>query len=371
MHSKVHMQSNGTQAPAERHELPRGILILGAAKSGTTALFYAIRKALVARSGLAVEGLFEPRHAGKIRDYLSSTTDRVHLVKGLLGPLLRTGGRSLESFSEEFDKKVIIYRDPRDNVVSRICFMMKNRVGGDQAKISQILEMFREKESSPDSVSIVSMVRRMARIAEQPEADLLASVRDNALLPAKMKREQGAAYYFMPYDELVLGKFENLNHYLGLTVTADFEVDQKHSYVVRSKSSGAWKNWFIDEDVEFFVRKAADDFRLLGFDPQEAPNSARNIDARTSSEYVAAQFAHTQEKRKQARVRKREMKLAAATAGLGVTKPRDAAVRKSAADVELLAAGADSTTIARTRKLAREQRRQRRERRRARQSARA
>lgn len=371
MHSKVHMQSNGTQAPAERHEFPRGILILGAAKSGTTALFYAIRKALVGRFGIAVEGLFEPRHAEEISGYLSSTADPVHLVKGLLGPLLRSGGRSLGSLSEEFDKKVIIYRDPRDNVVSRICFMMKNRVGRDQTKISQILEMFREKERSPDSVSIVSMVRQMAQVIEQPEADLLASVRDNALLPARMKREHGAAYYFMPYDELVLGQFEHLNDYLGLTVTADFEVDRQHAYVVRSKSSGAWKDWFVDEDVEFFVRKAADDFRLLGFDPQEAPNSARKIDARTSSEYVAAQFAHTQEKRKQARVRKRGRKLAAAAAAPGVAKPRGPTIGRSAAPVDVLAAGASETKALRTRNLSLDQRRQRRQRRRVRQSAQA
>lgn len=365
------MQSNGTQAPAERREYPRGILILGAAKSGTTALFYAIRKALVARYGFAVEGLFEPRHAEEISDYLSSTTDRVHLVKGLLGPLLRSGGRSLGSLSQEFDKKVIIYRDPRDNVVSRICFMMKNRVGGDQRKISQILEMFREKEKSPDNISIVSMVRRMAQVIEQPEADLLASVRDNALLPAKMKREQGAAYYFMPYDELVLEQFGHLNDYLGVTVSADFEVDRQHAYVVRSKSSGAWKDWFVEEDLEFFVRAAADDFRLLGFDPQEAPNSARKIDARTSSEYVAAQFAHTQEKRKQARVRKRERKAASATTVTGVAKPRDVASGRSAATVDLLATGVRGPNAAGKRNLSSDQRRLRRERRRVRQAAKA
>lgn len=211
----------------------------------------------------------------------------------------------------------------------------------------------------------------MAQVIEQPEADLLASVRDNALLPAKMKREQGAAYYFMPYDELVFEQFGHLNDYLGVTVSADFEVDRQHAYVVRSKSSGAWKDWFVEEDLEFFVSKAADDFRLLGFDPQEAPNSARKVDARTSSEYVAAQFAHTQEKRKQARVRKRERKAAAAATVPGVAKPRGAASGRSAAAVDLLATGAKGADAARKRNLSSDQRRLRRERRRVRRAAQA
>src|SRR5947209_20200187 len=118
------MQSNGmlVQSGIEQRELPKGILILGAAKSGTTALFYAIKNALVSGRGVSVAGLFEPTEEREIVQYLSSTTDQVRLVKGLLGPLLRRGS-AVERLIAEFDRKIVIYRDPRDNVVSRICFM--------------------------------------------------------------------------------------------------------------------------------------------------------------------------------------------------------------------------------------------------------
>jgi hypothetical protein len=362
------MQSKGIQAPAAQHDLPGGILILGAAKSGTTALFYAIRKALSATYGLPVDGLFEPRHVEEVSEYLSSTSDRVHLVKGLLGPLLRHDGRSLKILESKFDKKILIYRDPRDNIVSRICFMLKNRVGGDQKKIGRVLEMFREKEASPGSISIVGLVRRMSEIIESPEADLLASVRDNALLPAKMKRELGDAYFFMPYDELVSEQFDGLSNYLGLTVTADFEVDRQHSFVVRSKSSGAWKDWFLDEDVQFFVREHADEFRLLGFDPEESANVERRIDPKTSSEYVAAQFQHTLERRTQSRARKRERARAAEAEKVVAAPPRQAASPKPAPPVPVARPERAPDSSRRERqKLGIAERKQRRERRRSRQ----
>ena len=278
------------------NSLPKAILILGAAKSGTTALFYAVRNALATGHGLATTGLFEPRRAGEVVEYLSSTPDQVPVVKVLLGPLLRDGGK----FVEKFDKRIVIYRDPRDNVVSRVCFMLKKLISPrEEKKIEQVLQLFREKEQSPDSISIVSMIRQMAVITDRP--NLLESVRSNSLLPAKMKRENENVYFMMPYDDLVSGQFEPLNQYLGFTVSGDFEVAEQHSFVVRSKSSGAWKDWFLEEDVQFFARDVADDFRILGFDPDVVPNVRRSIDPKTSSEYVAAQFQHVQDKRRRAK----------------------------------------------------------------------
>lgn len=282
--------------PSARNELPKGILILGAAKSGTTALFYAIRNALATGHGLATTGLFEPRRAGEVVEYLSSTSDQVPVVKVLLGPLLRDGGK----FVETFDKRIVIYRDPRDNVVSRVCFMLKKLISPrEEKKIEQALQLFREKEQSPDSISIVGMIRQMAAITDRP--NLLEAVRSNSLLPAKIKRESGNDYFMMPYDDMVSGQFDQLNRYLGFEVSGDFEVAEQHAFVVRSKSSGAWKDWFLEEDVQFFARDVADDFRILGFDPDVEPNARRSIDPKTSSEYVAAQFQHVQEKRRRSK----------------------------------------------------------------------
>lgn len=297
------------QAPQPMTDPRRAVLILGAAKSGTTALFYAVRKALAVAHGGSASGLFEPRRAGEIEEYLDSTTDRVPVVKMLLGPLFRDGG----SFLEKFDRKIVIYRDPRDNVISRICFMLKKMIAPrDKEKIEEVLELFRKKERAPESMSVVEMLRQMERITGR--SNLRESVRTNSLLPAKIKREHGETYFMMPYDDLVLDRFDRLNEYLGVSVSSDYEVAERHSFVVRSKSSGAWKDWFLEEDVQFFARDVADDFAVLGFDAEAVPNREKKIEARTSSEYVASQFQHLRDKRLRAKKAKENLAPAAAVA---------------------------------------------------------
>jgi hypothetical protein len=274
---------------------PNGILILGAAKSGTTALFYAVQKALQ-NSGLSAKGLFEPRNQEKVIAYLEARTDAVPLVKALLGPFLRWPG----DVSGLFAKRIIIYRDPRDNVVSRIPFMLTKLVAlSEREKRGALEALFRRKERRPGTLSVIDMVREIEKISGR--SNLLESIRNNALLPAKMKRERPNDFFLMPYDDLIEGKFRSLSDYIGFDVQGDYEVDQKHSFVIRTKASGGWKDWFLPEDIKYFAKEVADDYLLLGFNPNEAAKKVRSIAPKTCSEYVSAQFSRLDEKRKERR----------------------------------------------------------------------
>src|SRR5690242_17325249 len=81
--ARFHMNGNATLARPESGKiaLPNGILILGAAKSGTTGLFYAIQNALSVEHNVTVSGLFEPRRSGDVILYRRTSSDQVHLVK--------------------------------------------------------------------------------------------------------------------------------------------------------------------------------------------------------------------------------------------------------------------------------------------------
>jgi hypothetical protein len=298
---------NQQTAPAV--QLPKGIMILGAAKSGTTALFYAIRNTLIKRHGLAVEGLFEPTETSKIKNYLATGSDRIPLVKMLLGPFIRN---ELGDF-DAFDKKIIIYRDPRDNVISRLVYMLPKLIElSEKDKIEAVVKLFQQKEQAPGAISVVQIIKEVSRIAGAPV--LLDNVRENALLPAKMKRESGDEYFMMPYDDFVDARFEGLNRYLGFDVDPEFEVDERHSYVVRTKSSGSWKNWFLAEDIDYFVKDVAADYQLLGFDVDQQVNVEQVIDPKSGSEYTVSLFARL--RRKQRLVKKSRSK--AARSGLTV-----------------------------------------------------
>lgn len=292
----------GTEGTALSH--PGSILILGPAKGGTTALFYAIRTALTGQLGLKVEGLFEPSKLSEIADYMRDSPDQVHLVKGLLGPLLRVRGRHPGMF-QKFERRITIFRDPRDNIVSRLVFMLPNLFHPrEREKISQVIELFRRKEQNPEAISIMAIVRKLSELSGQE--GLAEKLRDNSLLSAMIKREHGDKYFMMPYEDMVEGQFGALGEYLGFPVTGEFEVDKKHGYVVRRKAAKDWVNWFLDEDIEFFVKPVADDFRLLGFDPDERPTGTREIAPAVCSQYVTAQFERTRVKRQQQRAAKRE-----------------------------------------------------------------
>lgn len=291
------MAAAGQVAP----EGVNSILILGAAKSGTTALFYAIRSALTGGLGLKVEGNFEPVDADDILQYLRTSADDVKLVKALLGPILRRGSL----LSEQFDRRIVIYRDPRDNIVSRIVFILTRLFPlSEREKIAEAKELLRQKEQSPGTISIVSIVKELARLSGRTE--LLEEMRSNATLPALMKRRHGDQYFMMPYDDLVNENFSSLSTYLGFQVTGRFETDERHAFVARTKTSGEWRNWFLDEDVAYFASAVADDFRLLGFDPDERPNDVRVIPPASCTGYIEAQFARAAERRRQQKLMRRE-----------------------------------------------------------------
>lgn len=288
------------EMPAAGAAVPASILILGAAKSGTTALFYAIRSALTDGLGLRVEGLFEPKFAADIHRYLRQSPDEVRLVKGLLGTLLRHGAVK----DEFFDRRILIFRDPRDNIVSRLVFMLTNLFrGSETAKIEAVLDLLRRKERDPASLSVVAIVSEIARLSGRDS--LLEEMRANALLPARVKRDFGERFFLMPYDDLVGQRFGPLSDYLGFQVTGRYETAERHAYVARTKGSGDWRNWFLDEDVRVFATAAADEYRLLGFDPEERPATDRRIAPAVCSEYVIAQFERMKEKRRRQRAARR------------------------------------------------------------------
>lgn len=291
---------------------PGSTIILGSAKSGTTALFYAIRNALRS-NGYQVEGLFEPAKPGDIKNYINGTADDVPLVKALLGPAFRRG-MDIMSFS----KRIVIYRDPRDNVVSRLVFMLPNFVDiSEKEKIASLISVFEKKEQNPESISVLEMARQIGEICAQE--NLPERLRSNAVMPAMIKRDPDNRYFMMPYQDLVEGKFGPVSEYLGFKIYPDFEVDGQHSNVTRTKGAGDWKNWMLDEDIQFFATDVKDDMLLLGFDPAAEAAANKVIAPAICSEYVARQFATLEAKRRARKPARRQAAAAAAAAAAAQT----------------------------------------------------
>ncbi len=93
-------------------------------------------------------------------------------------------------------------------------------------------------------------------------------------------------YHLVRYEAFVDGDMAALSGYLGFAVQPDIEVDRRWKRVTRSKSHGAWKHWFIDDDVAFATTEAAGFMEAFGFDRDQGPADERFIDPETSSRYV-------------------------------------------------------------------------------------
>lgn len=259
-------------------------LILGPAKSGTTALFYAIRAAMVRATGQDIKGLFEPRDMDAFRRYFQSSGDPVFLCKALLGPTMRGMQRAVD----RFDRRIVLSRDPCDNIVSRLLFMPPRLLfETDESKCQAYVDLIRRKQADPGSLSILSILHRLESMAGRK--GLPKNYRDGATLTAKIMLGHGDRFWMFGYDELVEGRFERLSAFLGVEVTPDFEVDGQHGYVSRSKGSGEWRSWFLAEDIDYFVREVADDYVVMGFDPTETADPNPQINPKTGSNYVQKQ----------------------------------------------------------------------------------
>ncbi len=92
-------------------------------------------------------------------------------------------------------------------------------------------------------------------------------------------------FFPFKYEDFVAGRLEALSEYLGMELTGSAEVDPKHHRVVRTKSSGDWRQWFQAEDVALF-RNIYEDFLVrYGYDPGWTSSASPRIEPQFASEY--------------------------------------------------------------------------------------
>lgn len=254
------------------------ILIAGLHKSGTTGLYTAIRSAMPAGRHFL---LFEPRSPdpflalGRYAPY-DSIIAKV-LVNRLDDCALRYG---------DFDRRVMMIRDPRDIVVSRLLFrpmfgMTSYRI--DVRELQPFVRALREKERDPASHS----VKGLHELADE----LGISNSDWPQLAQQIRKKvqviDDEDFFVLGYEDFVDDRLTELNDYLGLSVRNNQATDEGWTgYIQRSMGYGDWRHWFLDEDVEFFGNLFVDYMDRFGYDNWERPTRPW-IDPATSSDYVA------------------------------------------------------------------------------------
>ena len=213
-------------------------LILGQGKSGTTALTYAIAEQVA-----DAKIYFEPNNTNKIEFSRHS-----NLVAKKVLEFFNDLKKSTLTF---FDKLIVLVRDPRDALVSRVLYTTYSRnFIYDHNKINKYVDLIKQKETSPHSVHFFEIVNA---IKELDNTDILESVNNLNRQTIEFWKPYNNLFHLKKYESFVQNQNDKISTYLGLTLSSsEIKVPNQLKRVEKAKTSGDWKNWFTEGDVKYF-----------------------------------------------------------------------------------------------------------------------
>jgi hypothetical protein len=266
------------------------VLIAGAPKTGTTALFYRIKNSLDG----PVREMFEPRR------YEAEPGDegRHVMAKVLLDPIIELDMGSFASF----EKKIGIVRDPRDRLISSMLYnVFDSGFYNDDAATGSLLELLKKKEHAPATASVLDIMRLFrsleikAQGEEVPPPDALdAQIAEGCrrwLESITSVFRGSAGHHIVRYEDFVNGDTAALEAYLGFPLRSGEKVGAKYQRVVRTKGAGDWRNWLVAEDVLFFRPIFAEYMAQFGYADDWEPAAQPAIPVANGSFYVRSLIA--------------------------------------------------------------------------------
>ena len=238
------------------------IMILAIGRSGTTALLHKVGAALP-----------------ESRVFSGGKPDKIAGINGnavFKFTYNETRGRTFDMFREhlrhtEYDRKIWIARDPRDNALSRFLFRWYRGSKKDKDQYRAVLDLVEKKEQNPESIPFHVLMR----------------YRGQQLLPFTTAAEVGADEHrtfeqihdfvngldddwcIFKYEDLLDNNFAVLNEYLGFEIKAATNIDNSTRKVARKKSSGDWRHWYTEEDVALFRPAYTPYMDLIGYDSSD------------------------------------------------------------------------------------------------------
>ncbi|MCB0190801.1 MAG: class I SAM-dependent methyltransferase [Anaerolineae bacterium] len=258
---------------------PKKIAIFGQYRTGTTALFYKIGNSLPSD----MRALFEEQK------YIPQPDDahRWVLAKVILGVGVDQSV-GYDSFMG-FDKKIYIIRDPRDRVISQMLFLIRQSpsIYENKERLSHIQYLLSEKEQNPKSLTVIEMLKQI--LAYIPHHSFEKSIqwltRQHRWLFEFENRLQN--HFTIKYEDFVDEKIDELKRYLEIPLAGSATVDTMFDYVVRTKSYGNWRDWFLEEDVKIFKPILEDYIERHHYSNDWRSNEQPHIQPEHCTHYIA------------------------------------------------------------------------------------
>jgi hypothetical protein len=261
------------------------ILVIGRAKTGTTVISKSIQNSI---SG--AQYALEPKRIGFFDNDRWRKDARPWVVKMIfehwnVAPRLRSAIINNECLLK-FDRIVAIQRDPRDELISRMFYVIlpylqKNGYQGE--KVEAWLEVLRRKECEPDTLGVVEMLRELKRILGM---DLLSQrAFQSTGNYQRFLETNGAMLHTLHYEDFMERRFVGLEEYIGCPLKCVDTVED----LDRTRRSGTYNNWkrlFTEDDVTHLKPLWDDNLKRMGYSDWEL--NIDRLDPAQGSEYVVS-----------------------------------------------------------------------------------
>ncbi|MFT5113327.1 MAG: hypothetical protein ACI8P9_002656 [Parasphingorhabdus sp.] len=242
------------------------VLILGLAKSGTTALAYKIHESMP--DGAELE--FEPGKTKGAEDLQLhnriTASNRPVVTKNLIYPDQQTRWQEIWANVAKYDRAIWIVRDPRDILISNFFYHWYQGYQVDKQAFELALKRTQQKEQSPSSMAFIDLVAgTMTKDRDQLQAwqqswyDILNGAAET--IQQRM--------HILKYEDFVDGRVDGLSEYLGISIEGETEVPDEHKRVIRTRGYDNWRRWFTNEDVEFFTPLISSFLQRMGYDHED------------------------------------------------------------------------------------------------------
>jgi hypothetical protein len=258
------------------------VVIAGQPKTGTTALYYRIKRSLPPDT----VGLFEPQQFVERMHAPDGQPVVAKILIGRVHPRLEAvGGPEPVDYGsfDSFTHKLHIVRDPRDVLVSSFLYSIRHTTFYDDTRrLERFTAALERKEHDPSSIAFLQLLDLMAELDDGVE-----------LLPSFLRRQelvtrfgaQRPEYHTVSYRDLVDDHLGDVAGYLGLDLAEAARI-QSRTRVERTRAYGDWRNWFTADDVEFLRPRLGAYVSAAGeHDDWDLPADA-SIPSEFASDYV-------------------------------------------------------------------------------------
>lgn len=249
------------------------ILVVGLPKSGTTILTYRIASGMKRAHVCFEPGEEETLYNSLIHKKITKRHKKV-ITKSLFIPKAQ---HRIKLLSSLYGKKIWIYRDLRDRIISSFFYSWYRRILNPKARFMNVYETVLRKEAAPSSIPFYTFL-------DKTDIQKLSVLISETL---KAVQNLDSSWCLFAYEDMIKGNTSKLDSYLGFALNHSTAIPAEYKRVARSKNYGNWRNWFTQEDVEFFSPLMEDYLEFFGYDANDWKlNPVLNLPASEGSVYM-------------------------------------------------------------------------------------